>query len=156
MDRPITPEVAAIIQAQINKGYHDFIAGVAQARKLPEAKVDSIARGRVWSGEEALKLGLVDHIGSLEEATDAAATLAKLAPGSYELEPMEPEHDFAQRLIARFSGSIRLDLLPGATHLAEVLARKPDLTHALSWLNDPRDMYAHCFCTPSMGGHHTR
>jgi protease-4 len=107
----------------------------------------------VWSGEDALQIGLVDHLGSLEEATEAVAKLAGLEPGEYQLMPMEPEHDFTTRLLSRFSGSIRFEsAFPGASLLARELRRQPSIVSALSWLNDPQGMYAHCFCTPSMGG----
>ena len=56
--------------------YDAFIHRVAEGRKLPVERVDQIARGRVWTGESALKVGLVDELGSLNDALDYAATLA--------------------------------------------------------------------------------
>src|SRR3546814_9864562 len=72
IDRPLSPKVGQIIQAQIDKGYRDFIGGVSAARKIPVEKVNEIARGRVWSGGHALQLGLVDEIGGLKQAELAA------------------------------------------------------------------------------------
>ncbi|HUP92180.1 MAG TPA: signal peptide peptidase SppA [Solimonas sp.] len=155
LDRALSPEVAHIVQSQIDKGYRDFISGVAEARSLSVEKVDSIARGRVWSGVDAKELGLVDELGSLQQAADAAAVLAGLQPGGYKLEDFQPERDFTSRLIARFSGSAALGSLPAgaAAWLRELLA-KSDIERVLRTLNDPQGMYAHCYCTPSMGGRH--
>ncbi|MDM4770990.1 signal peptide peptidase SppA [Solimonas sp. SE-A11] len=153
LDRPLTPEISSIIQSQIDKGYRDFIGGVAKARKLPVEKVDGLARGRVWSGGEAKTLGLVDHLGGLEEAAAAAAKLASLSPESYELQEYSPGRGFPFDFLLPFSGSIRLDFLPaGTTRWLTTLLQRTDAERALRSLNDPRGMYANCYCTPSMGG----
>jgi len=153
MDRPLTPEVGAIIQAQINKGYRDFISGVANARKLTVEKVDEIARGRVWSGNDAQALGLVDQFGSLEDAADAAAKLAGVDADDYVIEEMEPEHTFTSKLLSTFSGSIRLNLVPGLPQWAHgVLEQTNVVATNLRWMNDPHGMYAFCFCTPNKSG----
>lgn len=152
MDRPLTPEVGSIIQAQINKGYHDFISGVAKARKLSEQKVDEIARGRVWSGNDAQSLGLVDQFGSLEDAADAAAKLAGVDADDYVIEEMEPEHNFTSKLLSTFSGSIHLGFLPGLPQWAHRVMEQADVAKNLRWMNDPHGMYAFCFCTPNPSG----
>lgn len=152
MDRPLSPEVASIMQSQINKGYRDFIGGVAQARKLPVERVDQIARGRVWSGLDAKGIGLVDQFGDLQNAIDAAAKLAGLETGDYDLEEFMPEHDFTTEFLTRFSGSIRLDFIPGVPAWAHRILEQTDISRSLNWLNDPHAEYAHCFCTPSLGG----
>lgn len=152
MDRPLTPEVGSIIQSQINKGYHDFISGVAKARKLSEQKVDEIARGRVWSGNDAQSLGLVDQFGSLEDAADAAAKLAGVDADDYVIEEMEPEHNFTSKLLSTFSGSIHLNLVPGLPQWAHQALEQADVAKSLRWMNDPHGMYALCFCTPDKSG----
>ena len=153
MDRPLTPEVGSIIQSQINKGYHDFISGVAAARKLPVEKVDSIARGRVWSGNDAHGLGLVDEFGGLEDAADAAAKLAGVDADDYVIEEMEPEHNFTSKLLSSFSGSIHLNAVPGLPQWAHRVLEQTDIAADLRWMNDPHSIYAFCFCTPSATGH---
>jgi protease-4 len=152
MDRPLSAEVGSIIQSQINKGYRDFITGVAQARKLPLDKVDQIARGRVWSGLNAKGIGLVDQFGDLQNAVDAAAKLAGLDADSYDLEEFMPQHDFSSELLSRFSGSIRLAGIPGVPAWAQRILQQTDISRSLNWLNDPRAEYAYCFCKPSLGG----
>lgn len=154
IDRPLSDDVKAIIQTQIEKGYRDFIEGVAKARKLEVAKVDEIARGRVWSGADAKGLGLVDELGGLEQATAAAAALAGLQEGDWKLEPFEPTPQTPLDFLGGFFSHIgvRLDLLPAGmqTQLREWLSRS-DLGRALGFMTDPRGIYAHCFCAPSLG-----
>lgn len=154
LDRPLTPDAQAIIQASIEKIYHDFISGVAQARKLPVEKVDELARGRVWSGADAHRLGLIDQIGNLQQAADAAAQLAGLDPEHYTLDERRPDRGFASMLFSQFSGSVRVDLLPGVSGWLERLRTRADLDRMLSAFNDPRGAYAYCFCTVSGGRGH--
>ncbi len=152
LDRPLSPEMGEIIQSQIEKGYSDFINGVAQARKLPVEKVNEIARGRVWSGADAKALGLVDEFGSLDAAADAAATLAGLDVAQYVLDERLPQRDFATELLARFSGALRIDALPGVSVWLEQWMKQADVEQVLRSFNDPRGQYALCFCTPTAGG----
>ena len=151
IDRPLSPMAASIIQAQIDKGYQDFVGGVAKARKLPLDKVEAIAQGHVWSGEDAKKLGLIDHFGNLNQAADAAALLAGLQPDDYDLEEFYPEHNYANQLFSLFSAHVRLDMVPGLPAFAQQFLRKADLGRELGWLNDPQGMYARCFCSVSSG-----
>ncbi len=93
--RPWDPRVGELIQSVINNGYGKFVGNVAAARKKPVAAVDAIARGRVWSGEQARARGLVDRMGTLRDAIALAGERAKLGtdfPVRYvekELSPFE-------------------------------------------------------------------
>lgn len=78
MDRPLTEEEKSIIQGGVNKIYQVFMKRVADGRKIDVAYVDSIGQGRVWTGEQAVKLKLVDRVAGLDEAIEAAAKKAKL------------------------------------------------------------------------------
>lgn len=78
MGRPVSPEEGALIQAHVERGYELFTGRVAMGRKMKQDDVKAIAEGRVWSGEQALKLGLVDKLGNLDDAIEAAAKLAKI------------------------------------------------------------------------------
>ena len=78
MDRPLTEEEKSIIQGGVNKIYQVFMKRVADGRKIDVAYVDSIGQGRVWTGEQAVKLKLVDRVATLDEAVKAAAKKAKL------------------------------------------------------------------------------
>ncbi len=154
IDRPLGPEVKTLFQLQIEKGYRNFIEGVAKGRELPVAQVDSIARGRVWSGKAAKELGLVDSLGGFPEAEAAIAELAGLTPGSYQLNELQPDRDLFKQFFgdlfgARQSGfAALLDALP-ATGLA---GSAKALGTAISRFDDPQRVYAYCFCTPQLGG----
>jgi protease-4 len=76
--RGIDPDSATLLQASINDVYRRFTGLVATARRLPVARVDEIAQGRVWIGADALGLKLVDHLGGLDAAVAAAGRAAKL------------------------------------------------------------------------------
>ncbi|MCY1045197.1 signal peptide peptidase SppA [Corallococcus sp. bb12-1] len=78
--RPWTPEQQVAVQAWVDDSYDTFITEVALNRKMDKAKVDAVARGRVWSGQDALARGLVDGLGGLNEAVAAARRRAKIAP----------------------------------------------------------------------------
>lgn len=88
--RPLDPAVGEVIQSVIEKGYRDFIGRVAEAREQPVNQVDTVARGRVWSGAQAMERGLVDEMGGLQSALDDAARRAELGePGEYRVRYIE-------------------------------------------------------------------
>jgi protease-4 len=151
VDRPLTPEVKVLMQSQIEKGYQNFIEGVAKGRDIPVEQVNSIARGRVWSGAAAKELGLVDSLGTMADAEAATAKLAKLEPGAYELKELEPSRDFIGQLLSKFGqsklgfGSLA-QLLPTQGALAQP---SQALGNALKRLDDPQHVYAYCFCDVS-------
>lgn len=76
--RPMNDGIAKVIQLNINRGYQDFLTIVAQARNMSIEDVDAIAQGRVWSGAKAKDLGLVDELGNLSDAVNAAVSMAGL------------------------------------------------------------------------------
>jgi protease-4 len=78
ISRALTPAEQQFMQAGVDRIYLQFKQRVAQGRKKDINYIDSIAQGRVWSGEDALRNGLVDKIGSLQAAIDCAARLAKV------------------------------------------------------------------------------
>jgi len=148
-DRPLGDEAREILQLGIQNGYQRFIAKVATARNMPVERVDEIARGRVWLGEEAQHLGLVDKLGSLSDAIDAAAKLAGIQ-NDYRVEFIEREPSFRQaiamQLAHRAAGLFqhaafteRSPLLATADRLQQELAR------LVRW-NDPRGLYYQCLC----------
>jgi protease-4 len=146
------PEVGRAFQAYIEKGYEDFLARVAEARSMTRDEVDKVARGRVWSGTDALQRRLVDKLGGLREATASAAERAKL-PKDHRVWRVEEERTFGQRVLARFmksgarvAGWLGLDagaseppVLPPA--LRAIQAQAAGMERLLR-LNDPRGVYA--------------
>ena len=76
--RPLDPSLSRVVQSIINNGYDDFITRISEARSMTTEAVDEHARGRVWSGLQAHKRGLVDELGGLEAAIRAASVLAQV------------------------------------------------------------------------------
>lgn len=78
ISRPLSPEEREILQNQVNRGYDEFTKAVANGRGKTQAYINSIGQGRVWTGEQALKIGLVDRLGNINDAIWSAAKKAKL------------------------------------------------------------------------------
>ena len=154
IDRPLTRSDRKIIQSEIDFGYRQFIDGVSKGRGLPLKTVKEIAGGRVWSGKQAKNLGLVDAFGGLHAATAEAAKLANLPPGSYSLEPFRPRIGLLRLILRRFTS----DSKAGTGYLDALAAEGPSWLFplhraalVLSRFNDPRGIYAYCFCRPEAG-----
>lgn len=75
--RPLSPQALQLMQRNVEEFYTVFVSRVAKGRNLEYSFVDSIARGRVWTGRDAQKLGLVDTLGGLNDAIRIAAQMAK-------------------------------------------------------------------------------
>ena len=95
-----SPEASRLIQTTIDANYRRFIQLVAQARRLPEARVHELAQGRVWSGAAARQLGLVDRFGGLDDAVREAARRAGLDPAGVGTTYLERRPGFLARLLA--------------------------------------------------------
>lgn len=85
--RPLNAQESALMQAEIERGYDLFIGRVAEGRGLTKERVDEIGQGRVWTGVQALVIGLVDQLGNLDDAVAEAAKLAKLEDYSVDAYP---------------------------------------------------------------------
>ena len=101
--RPLTPTERSLVQRSIDTIYTDFKTRVADGRKKDLAYVDSIAQGRVWSGTTGLSLGLVDRIGTLQDAIDCAARMAKTS--DYRLVEYPEPKSFLDRLLGTYKRS---------------------------------------------------
>ena len=97
MGRPLNESECRLMQAYINQGYELFTGRVAQGRKISQDSVKAVAEGRVWTGEQAMKIGLVDKLGNLNDAIAAAAKAAKIEKYSVGRYP-EPAPWFASLL----------------------------------------------------------
>jgi len=78
-NRKMTPDELAVIQEEVDAIYDDFLGRVAMGRRMTKEKVNQIARGRVWTGADAMKIGLVDELGGLSDAIAYAAELAGIS-----------------------------------------------------------------------------
>ena len=103
VQRPLTPFEYATIQREIETFYDTFVSKVAEGRKLTKAQVDSIGQGRVWSGIDAKRIGLIDDFGGLNKAIEIAADLAKLK--SYKLWALPEQKEPLQQIIDELFGN---------------------------------------------------
>ena len=97
MGRPLNESECRLMQAHINQGYELFTGRVAQGRNISQDSVKAVAEGRVWTGEQAMKIGLVDKLGNLNDAIAAAAKAAQIEKYSVGRYP-EPAPWFASLL----------------------------------------------------------
>ncbi|HUQ97448.1 MAG TPA: signal peptide peptidase SppA, partial [Chitinophagaceae bacterium] len=95
--RPVNEQEKKLIQGGVDRIYAQFLQRVAQGRKRDTAYINSIAQGRVWSGEDAVGLHLVDKIGGLQDAVDCAARMARLK--SYRLREYPQTESWFNRLL---------------------------------------------------------
>ncbi|MBK9968658.1 MAG: signal peptide peptidase SppA [Holophagales bacterium] len=156
MDRELQPRVGESIQLMINHGYEEFLTRVSKARKMSRDDVDKIARGRVWSGADAKERGLVDKLGGLQDAIASAAAKARLGK-AYQVTYVEKEQSLKEKLMAglsvratraaaAFGYTLAPTPEPSAGAGAALLRAVVDEADRLSVWNDPRGIYAHCFC----------
>jgi protease IV len=151
LDRPMSPGVSDLLQTTVSHTYEEFLARVALGRSKTRDEIDAIAQGRVWAGADALRLGLIDRIGTYEDAVKLAAERAKLGT-SYHTKRIEPELTLAQQLffemhsdknamlrIIGFAPQGELPLLAQVEPVAEELER-------LKRLAAPGAVAAYCFC----------
>lgn len=136
-------------QMGIEHGYQRFISLVSQSRDIGMDKIDQIAEGRVWTGQDALKLGLVDKMGDFDDAIAIAAELAQL--DSYNLywveEPLPPAQQFIQEFMNQVHMTLGLDATTWVpTALQPVASQLVQDASLLDSFNDPKGQYA--FCLP--------
>jgi protease IV len=152
LDRPMSDDAKALVQVMIEDGYDDFISKVAMHRNMEQAEVDRVAQGQVWTGTDALDHGLIDKLGGLEEAVVAAAELAGLDADAYGLKYYEKVLTPAEQLTLQFlssAASVGLDvkaLVNRPSSLERVAGAVADALSPMLRFNDPKGMYAHCFC----------
>jgi protease-4 len=100
LNRKMSDTEKNIIQDEVNAIYYDFLNIVAKGRKLDLAKVKTLAKGRVWMGEDALEIGLVDELGGIRDAMAYAAKLAKIEKPVYDYYPKQERNKFNEILMA--------------------------------------------------------
>jgi len=110
--RAVTAQEREVIQAEIEHIYDNFITRVAEGRHMSKADVDSIAQGRVWSGVDAKRLGLVDLFGGLETAIEIAAKKAGLT--DYRIQSLPYQEDPFQKFMKQLSGDTEASVMKKA------------------------------------------
>jgi len=165
--KALDPRVQALVQSGVEHIYTDFIGKAAQARKLDVAQVDALAQGRIWTGAQAQAHGLVDHVGSFNDAVEAARELvgksagtAKPLPIRYWGPQVPPWQAWVQRYwtqaaahlgwgVAQFEFASFMGLPGGLTALGGVNA---EVAADFIWLQallhqeQPFAAAAHCLC----------
>jgi protease-4 len=145
--KTLNPKMGAIMQKGIEHGYDQFISLVADKRDMSKEQVDHIAQGRVWIGETALELGLVDELGYLEDGVKAAAELAKLE--TYDTQYIQRTlskselfwKELLQNASVSFEGAFEAEKSSTILNLVKELTADIE---AVSQLNDPKGVYAYC------------
>lgn len=157
--RPIDPRFAELVQQGINHIYADFIDKAAAARKSTPEKINEVAQGRVWTGQQAKERGLVDTLGSYTDAIKSAAARAKLGK-NYSVNYIEPEPtgldrffkivdisliDVVTKMVAK---QFQLNVLP----VGIPPAAAQEMLNDMRWLADVTDrnqafsVVTHCMC----------
>jgi protease-4 len=107
--RPLTPAERGILQTQVNHGYDVFTTVVADGRHKTKAYIDSIGQGRVWTGTQALKIGLVDRLGNINDAVKSAAKMAKLK--NYKIVAYPEQESAFKQISSSFSAEVKTRML---------------------------------------------
>jgi protease-4 len=152
---PLDPRLADVIQKSVDHTYVDFTTRVAAARKMTTADVDAVGQGRVWSGAQARKRGLVDALGFFGDAVKAAAARAKLG-GKPRLIYIEPEPGVWARVVTMLNTQIsslvgaQIDARVGGFGVPPAVSR--DAERELGWVagiaehRKPFAAIVHCLC----------
>ncbi len=151
-DRAMSEPSKQLFQLVVDDGYDDFLNHVANFRGMPKQAVDAVGQGRAWTGDDALAHGLIDRIGTLEDAIAAAAELAGLEEGTYGQFVIEEELSAEEQfIIDLFTVAKRVGFDPAVfrqrqSSLERIAERIENAIEPLTRFNDPKGLYSHCFC----------
>jgi len=106
INRAFTPEERGLMQNYVNRGYELFVKRCADGRKMTTDQIKAIAEGRVWTGEDAIKIGLVDKIGGLNDAIAIAAKQAKV--DGYNINEYPEKENFTTKLLKDLGKDVQL------------------------------------------------
>ena len=150
LDRPLDPTISDVLQQSVDQLYARFLALVSEGRGMSLDAVDAVAQGRVWSATAAREIGLVDELGSVEDAAAAAAALAGVS--DYQVDFVGRRLSPRQQLLQQLAERVAL------TGVGEVFGKGPTLPptvsqallpveralDAVSGFTDPRHLYMQC------------
>lgn len=159
VDRELPESARRVIQSVIEHGYAQFIDLVAEHRGMTTDEVDAIAQGRVWTGTQARDRGLVDQLGTLEDAVASAARIAGVAD-DYEAAYVAPTMTAFERFFASMGAQAlawsglerivsRAAWWPGADLYRSLLGQFAEI-NAASGSRGLAEPMAHCLCEPPM------
>ena len=152
-DRAMTESTKRLFQLVIEEGYDDFIGRVATYRGMEKEEVDAVGQGRVWTGADALRHGLVDELGGMDEAIAFAAELVDLQEDGYGRKWVRIELSPTEQMIVDLLGTaksfgLQLDFLQSRpSSLQRIAGKLEEALAPLTEFDDPKGVYAHCLCT---------
>ena len=140
ISRPPTDAEVAIAQRFVDKVYDDFLTSVSSSRPLSRPELEEIAQGRIWSGTQALEIGLVDEMGGLEQAIEFAAEQAELSTWDVVEYPrvMSFEEQILEQLLSDYQGHVTQSPDP----LMNYIRRLRFEFETVRSLNDPQGTYS--------------
>ncbi len=144
LTQPLSQELQDAVQLTIEHGYRRFLEIVSSGRNIERDKLDLIAQGRVFDGTTAKELGLVDKLGSLDEAIRSAASLANLE--KYSTRYIKGRPSISEILLQQLHVKILAFFSNGKTtaNIFEKLQIYSKASRDLLLFNDPKGIYAHC------------
>ncbi len=150
--RELGPDAKELLTLSVASAYDIFVSKVADSRGMTFERADSIARGRVWIGSDALDLGLVDKIGTLDDAIASAAALAGMETASYGVRYLDMELTLAEGFVLQLAGgmasisnALNISRPQGSVLDEAVLVLEREINRVMLW-NDPRGIYMNCDC----------
>ncbi len=151
-DRSMSDDAKQLFQLIVNDTYDDFISSVADRRDMEKQAVDLIGQGQVWTGVDALENGLIDEIGTFEDAIRSAAELAGLEEGEYGQKLIKTELSSSEQLVLEFlslAQGVGIDpasFVSKPTIIQSFANRLQEILAQVIQFNDPKGVYSHCFC----------
>jgi protease-4 len=147
MTRPKSIVELAKIQELVDDVYDQFLDRVSVSRGISKSRVNDIAQGRVWSGRQALNIGLVDELGGMRDAINCAAKLAKIdgdykistIDGDYKISTFAEPKTLLESIICGDEGHALSESRSGL--LGELYSRFDSIVGNIQALNDPRGIY---------------
>jgi protease-4 len=152
LTRALPDHVGEAIQLSVEDTYQRFVGLVGKGRGLSPEEAEKAAEGRVWTGQDAKALGLVDEFGNLDDALKAAADLANLK--SWQVTPIAPEESARDKFLRELFDSSAQALAPHLQSwlpagLGKALLEMNRTLDPLTRFNDPQGTYAFCpVCLP--------
>lgn len=145
--RALDPRIGNVIQRSVENSYDQFLSLVATERNMTKEDVDKIAQGRVWIGETAKELGLIDELGHLEDAVKAAAELANLDTfdTKYVQRTLSPKELFWKEIFGQASvWMAKTQIDRSDSHLIALMKQVVSDFDTITQMNDPKGTYVLC------------
>lgn len=153
---PLNEAMSTVLQSSVEHQYRNFLQLVADARGMDIEEVDLVAQGQVWTGTQAINRGLIDNLGTMDDAIEAAARLASIDNYTWRYieKPLSPGEQVLQGMIENFGMTASMSQLAESAGLSASVRAPLALWGSMLKtvappmnLNDPGDLYTLCeFC----------